>query len=705
MGSVRILDQADEAAPYLDDVIAATDAHKRELGFLPKAVYASAIDQGTIWIAVSNGSYRGHLFFTGVQPTLKIQQLFVSPGSRKRGVARALVEALVRYGVEAGYGSIRARVAEDLDANAAWARLGFEVGKAVPGGRTTGRTLLVRYRRLMPRGPQTNFFALCDQSRRQLKEIKALGLPVSGSECYTLDVNIWLDFLLARAQFGEMARELIRQASLRGLRLRITEALREEARRTSARRVHDPLLMVALEWPSLEVIEDESVEALVEDLRSLVFPDRSLDRRGAANDMSDLRHLALSIVSNATGFITRDRHLLRARAAVEALYRLRIVSPAELLEVQHEGLGTPRLGLDSQGAGVHLLPLSGVERRDAIAFIDSFVDGERPHQRLDPESEGRVCFIGRDLIGVVHWPAATCQSPHVELLIADSNSAGFEARRQAFDVLVGWLLLEVRPQQGLRRVLLRVDLETLEDFGLELQRMGFFRTARIGDCVRFLLGRPIDLRWSDIQDAVQQELGARSRWLGGPDGGPVLSLTTADGELALEQFDFETRFGLTRDTLEEKAAWYVPVRPEFRDELLPKPPQMAFLRQRDASLRVERVYFCSPVKPLPAAGDILLWYVSKDDMAIVGFARCTAATIVSVAEARSRFARLAVIRPDDAAKRGKVKCIAFDNYTPLPRPVSLAMLRRLGAYPKQGPVKVVRLPDTVELVDLLTIGY
>lgn len=705
MSETQILRSREETTPYLPDIVQAADANPKALGFLAHGVYRDAIERERIWVAVADGRFCGHLFFGGVTPVLKVKQLYVDLSYRRRGIARSFVEQLVIFAQENGYGSIRARVAEDLDANDAWERLGFTIGRVVQGGRTTGRQLLVRFRRVMPAGSQLNFLALCDRSNRDLGQIKALGLPVNRSECYTLDLNVWMDFLLDRHPFDSAARALIVQASRGLFRLRITDEFQREARRTAVDRDTDPLLRVALEWPTLPPQDASSIEQFIGELRPLVFPDRSIESRRAAQDQSDLRHLAISIRGGATGFVTRDRALLRAGDRIRETYGFQIVAPSDLIEEEPADVFvSPPLGM-GEGDGALLLEEISRQHLSARAFVERGA-AVRPgwHRRVDAESEGRVCLIDGRVIGVVHWVITTGKAPEVELIVAGAGELDEDGRRQAFDVLVGWLLLRVRPSVGMTRVLLRVDLETTQEFSRDLERAGFFPTERPGDFVRFVLGSPLSVEaWSDVSAVVERELGARSTWLGNAAEGPVLRFVTAEGQLELDRFAFETRFGLTAQTLAERSGWYVPITEPLRDELLPLPRQPALFRRRDASWRMERVYFRSPQKPWPEAGDIILFYVSGS-LGVVGFARCTASLATDVGEARERFGRQAVIEPEKAARDGRVHCIAFDNYAPLPRPIDVNRLRAMNAWPSQGPVSTVPLPAKASLVQVLSAG-
>lgn len=701
MTDITIRRRSRDTLPFLPDVIAATDANTSALGFFCAGVYREAIDEGRLWIVARSGRYSGHLFFGGVKPTLKIKQLFVTPGSRGQGLARRLIEALVGYAEESGYGSIRARVAEDLDANEAWARLGFEVVGVVRRGPTSNRKLLVRFRRVMPRGRQQHFLDLCDRRDKELQRVRALGLPINRTDCYTLDVNVWLDFVRGREPFADAARALVQQAATSQVRLRVTEEMLREATRTAAGRSPDPLLDFALSWPRLTGgAEPADVDALQAELRPLVFPRRALDGRRAAQDRSDLRHLALSILSDATGFVTREKALLRARDDLFERYDFAVVSPTDLIEPRHEFEPTTApIGLE--GRTLRLEDIDG--HRPAVRALIGRRFGGRPTRdpQLDAECAGVACLLDDEAVGVVHWPSSTARAPEAHLAMEGSGNLSVELRQQVFDVLIGWLLFHVRPTRGASRILLQVDLQTGEGFARELERAGFFPTSRPDDFVRFVLAAPGHVpTWKDIAPAVERELGARSKWLGGVDDGPVLRLQFEDGVYHFDRFAFETTFGPTADTVRGRPVWYIPIKRHLRDELLPLARQRALFRRRDAAWRAERVYFRSPKKPHPAPGDLLLFYVSKPTSAVVGLARCTASQVVDVEQARARFARQAVIDPSDAARGGHVHSIVFDNYLPLSTELKVGELRGLGVWPAQGILSVTRVPGGLEALGL-----
>lgn len=697
MHSTVIVRSEDKARRYWNDVIAATNEHRDALGFLPFAVYESALIAERLWIAAApGGEFLGHLLFGGQRPTLKIKQLFVAPAARRQGVARQLINELITFAERNGYGSIRARVAEDLEANAAWEHLGFDVERRERGGETTGRTLAIRFRRLQPVGSQLHFLSVCDGPSNRLDAVRALGLPVNRADCFTLDLNVWLDFVRKRDGF-DAARQLMRDAFHGRLRLWFTCEAQRELIRTSRDVDNDPLLRAAMEWPILSLGNDDGLDTLIEKLRATVFPLRSPQRRGAENDLSDLRHLAISIQEGARGFITRERALLRARDQILTEFGLEVLAPSDVID-ERELLRAPPLGL-SDGS----LKLREVvaERPAVRAFIAEAVErGSHRLQELDVDSRGHACFLKERLVGIIHW-RLNRRDAEVDLILEGADTLSDEARQRVFDILIGAALFDLRPANGVKRVILQTDLDTHSRFSADLERVGFFATSEMSRHVRFLLGPAITVPdWRAIAPIVEPEFKARSEWLGAGNV-QILRLQLPDGHISFDRFAFESHFGILAESLRDRRSWLVPIRQGLRDELLPLADQTALLRSNDASYRVERVYFRAPKRVPITRGDIILFYVSKPTKGIIGLARCTASSILDVDDAARRFGRLAVIKPEQAAQNGRVHCIAFDNYEHFPRPLGGSELKRLNCWPKHNMVSVAAVPLSVDLTDLL----
>lgn len=282
MAAFRIVKSENEGLQYLDAISKAVDANKATFAFVPPVLFKASLAAGRLWVLVENEAYAGHLMFYGPLPTLKVQQLFVMPEYRGHGLARLLVGDLVEHAELEGYGSICARVASDLPANAAWERLGFPIHRTVRGGQTTGRVINVRLRRIQPRGDQLHMFATLEGARERRFPV-ARGLPISRARWYALDMNVWLDLVHRRGAYHDAARKLLELAAQGRFRLRFTSEAVEEARRNSLERPEDQLLEVMRSWQALPDSDESKLAELVEELRGIVFPGRPLSGKHAAN--------------------------------------------------------------------------------------------------------------------------------------------------------------------------------------------------------------------------------------------------------------------------------------------------------------------------------------------------------------------------------------------------------------------------------------
>ena len=93
----RILKHPDQVKPYVAQVHQLADAHRRELAFLPKQVYAESAVRGNLWAAVDRHSdLRGYLLLGGEHPQRKVFHLCIHPDHRFSGVGRELVSELAK---------------------------------------------------------------------------------------------------------------------------------------------------------------------------------------------------------------------------------------------------------------------------------------------------------------------------------------------------------------------------------------------------------------------------------------------------------------------------------------------------------------------------------------------------------------------------------------------------------------------------------
>lgn len=695
---VRLIKEEEQGQEYLETIIETADRNKNEVGFLRGSVYEDALAAGRLWILVSESNYCGHVLFGGVLPTLQIKQLYVIDSMRNQGLARLLVNELVSYGEREGYASIRARVAVDLEANNAWERLGFQIIKVVSGGRTTGRMINCRYRRLNPQGRQTHMLTFLDDLVNSTSLI-ARGMPLNRPHWYTLDINVWLDFALKREPFYEAARVLLQEASRTRFRLRFTSEAMEEAKRSAAGRESDPLMAVAQTWQAVPDARPEELEELVERLRTLIFPDRATTGRRAQNNLSDLRHVALSIRAGAAGFITREKALLAQHDVIQRDFGLQILSPIDLFEFDDPN-PAPLTPL-REGVKVSLLR----DRWTSASQLVKELAARRVRLRpVDREDVGWVCSLVDRMVAVLYWSPSHRNDIEAFLAIDLLEEIDADSRQRTFDILAGLLVAEARSNVALHRILLRTDLDTRERHAQDLREAGFFDTADRDLFVRFVSGDPVALNdWEIAKSLVEQELGGESEWLGDRELGSVLRLRKDSLVTNFDRFTFETFFGLTALTFSGRRSYYLPIAELYANELLPRPRRPSMFQEHDASFRLERVYFRSPRFTAGLQrGDFLFFYVTKPIHALVGVARCTASEILDQQEAVERFRRLAVLDPARIGSR--VHCIAFDNYICFRRGIPKEWLERRNAKPGNQFVTLAPVPDSLNCLEILREG-
>jgi GNAT superfamily N-acetyltransferase/predicted nucleic acid-binding protein len=683
MATLRIVKSEGEGSRYIDRISEVVDANKDVFAFVPAVWFKASLAAGRLWILVDDGVYAGHLMFYGPLPTLKIQQLFVLPEHRGRRLARRLLDELIEHAEVEGYGSIRARVASDLPANSAWERLGFPIVRTVRGGQSTGRVINLRLRRIQPRGDQLHMFAMLEGTVERRLPI-ARGIPISRSRWYALDMNVWLDLVRRRGVFYVPARKLLDLAIKGRLRLRFTSEAVEEARRSSNENPEDQLLEVMKTWQALPGSDEAVLATLVDELRGIVFPGRLPSGRQAANEQSDLRHLAISIHQGANGFVTRDRDLLRRRTRILSRFGLEILMPTDLAEDDVQ-LAAPRT------AWVHDLKVDKVAHWSDVREYARGVIGDGARLREpDHDDEIWTCSLAGDLVGLCYWHTQTRGDVEAFLHVSDIQES--DARQRAFDVLLGLLVANSPSTSVFHRVVLRMDEDTASYFFGDLQRLGFLKTKEPDCFIRFVSGAPLDLGdWKLAKELVERETGSLSEWIAGGKRGPILQLKRDSEVVELDRFAIETCFGITTLTLGDRKAFYVPVKEVHSNELLPLSRRPSLFTSHDASFRVERVYFRSPrmaasIEP----GDLLFFYVSGEIGEVLGVARCTASEILDAKEATERYRRLAVLDPSVVGD--KVHCLAFDNYLPFKTPVTLAWLKAKGLEANNNFQTIARVP-------------
>jgi ribosomal protein S18 acetylase RimI-like enzyme len=302
------------------------DANRDALGFLPGAAYIQAAHHGDLFVAVDHrghsASYVGHILFGATYPRAKIFQVYVAPAGRRHGVGRLLAESLLQHLEEKHFLSVSARVASELQSNEFWSALSFEIVGTQAGGASRGRTINIRYRQL-----DTPALFGC---RRPVTGIPLTEPLPNLSTVFALDLNIFFDVIRHRPRHDHGAA--VMSAAFDGIvRLAVTEEFANELRRT-AMGVSDPLLEFALQLPTLPAPVLGLNQHLINELATLVFPERAGVGALTVQDRSDLAHLAIAAHHKVTGFVTAEDALVRAADTIEAKFGIRTVHVRDIAE-------------------------------------------------------------------------------------------------------------------------------------------------------------------------------------------------------------------------------------------------------------------------------------------------------------------------------------------------------------------------------------
>jgi hypothetical protein len=322
MSNTKILKNPQEVLTHLETIKAVTNANRNTLGFLSVGAYEDAIRNGKLWVAAdTNGNYLGHLMHGGKTPqALRIFQIYVGENSRGSSVASSLIKEITQHGENLSCLNLRADVANDLsDAVNFWQSQGFCALAPRRKKNETRREVLIFQKRL---------------STPSLLPVETLPLSITARpianapDSYVIDLNIFLT-LIKNQEDGALISEIMQAAFAGEFSLSVTPEFQEELKRAKKGNI-DPIFDLAEKTlPVLDKIDDAELNRLKEEIRAIVFPDRSQTRREAANDESDLRHLAYCIQNDKSGFLTQEKALLRARDNLHSKYGLTLYSPQD----------------------------------------------------------------------------------------------------------------------------------------------------------------------------------------------------------------------------------------------------------------------------------------------------------------------------------------------------------------------------------------
>ena len=708
-----ILDAPADVIGYVDQVRCRADANRDALGFLSATAYEEAAMKGCLWVAATGAArkLRAYLFFGVRFPRLRVYQVYVCPEFRSSGTARTLIEKLKRYGEDHDYLTISARVASELPANRFWQGLGFSVIGRDPGGKK-GRTIN-RYSFAL------NVPSLFGQGQsvaggtKQQLHVR----PVLETRSYVLDLNVLFDAVRDRDE-GE-AIHILSMSFDSDMRLAVTAEFARELERHT-RQSADPVLKLARALPTLPEPGHEVLNPLVEGLRRELFPTGPLKTgRRAANDASDLIHLASCIHHSVYGFITRDGRILQRAEELHEKYNLRVISPADLCEPLE----------DMSARQEPMTAIVGQEEIEIAAFdesdranVERFLAGAgtppsdisaclAPGTSLFPTAIA-VMRTGQRIVGIGSWAArrGTGRESDARLYVDEDS--------QCVDRVVDHLLEHSinRGSYGqLARLHLKIGPGQVKLREVAIKR-GFcppdFRSGFMSEALSkvSIKGVVTDSNWrpfrNSFREATRLQLPSElPRYEELVNTGVVLNAENAVPPLTVSLFDFETLISPGGVICRGRAGAMVPVQERYARQLLSlAEDQRSFLAEREAVLRLERAYFLAAGRHrLLPRGTLVVFYASRKRREAVAMARVTFSGTLTKRQAVVNLGRQGVLTEEEIEQRSnqrdEIGAFAFDNLVVFPNQILYEDLKTLGCIGGANLVSAQALPyDKLRLI-------
>ncbi|MCK5374100.1 MAG: GNAT family N-acetyltransferase [Alphaproteobacteria bacterium] len=690
MVPVQILKNSQDVFPFLEMIKTATDANREALGFNPVGVYEDSIKKGKLWVATdSHGNYLGHIMLGGKPPQiLRIFQIYIGNNHRGLGVASLLIKEVIEHGESLFCLNLRADVANDLtNAVKFWQSQGFCALAPRRKKNTSGREILIFQKRL---------------STPSLLPLEDLPLnitakpTINGWDSYVIDLNIFLT-LLENRENGELISEIIQAAIAGEFSLFVTPEFQEELKRNKKEK-SDPIFDLAEKaLPVLDKVDDAELGKLKEDIRQIVFPDRSQTRKNAANDESDLRHLAYCIQNSKSGFITEEKTLLRAKEALYNRYGLFVYSPQDF-RIEHFGNIAPStldVPLSNEEGSVQILD------KKTSAQLRSFLerlgnDFKEVSKAISKDSirgvrDRKIVTDGQDIHAI--YVAQTKGTKHNVLEgFFVSNGEQFSNREVVFQHMLECFM---RLSQTIKAFSIVFYIRK-EDFDFEkicIER-GFERTdSTIHGMVTLMkISCPslvTKANWQEFRETFAKNTDIQlPRFI--PNvrkntyGTFIIQAAKGGCDYEADLFQLETLISPSLILLPKRTGVILPIAPVYAENLLIRADdRLPFSLSEEALLRIEKAYYRNPTHTkIFSVGMPIAFYESGSGRGVVGCARITSAEVVSCKNALKIYKKYGVLSAGELAKyankKGKVQVIIFDNFKTFPYPVPMKFLQKLG---------------------------
>ena len=652
----------------------------KTLGFFPKGAFRDYAARGHIRAYVRGEDIGGYLAFRIHHLTVVIVHLCVADGSRKRGIAKALVDDLCERSPE--YAGIRANCRVDFPANAVWPKLGFVARGEKPGRSTRNPTRLRIW-------------------------MRDLGLPdlfstaPSDRVVAALDTNVLLDLHGdATDRHRRESKALLADWLDDSIECVLTAEASADISRNSVPDERQALFEFA---STFRLLPDHESPFAQERLTALTI---AIGAGESPQDRSDRRQLVFSAVGGAQYFVTRDEGILDFADKINDTLGIVALRPCDLIARTHADLVAqsfaPRRLL---GSTLTTRPFRANEIDDLAQTFQAFTCREK-----------KGLFVGVLRNSLAHsdrstgWLITDGNERPLGLLVMDTaeNETRIRLLRTTAgavaDVLARhlvWLAVQTARRAG-HRIARLLDPHIPSAANAVLGVVGF-RPAREGMVKVNGIGVRTAPALADHLLALRS-LYRSDSWI--RDTTRVLA---QDPALIPPQFAFQyERVTWPAKLLDTTLpSFIVPIRPEWAAHLFHEKlaEQGLFGVDPRLMLRLDNVYYRSAVPRCIEAPARVLWYVTASkESPDTG---CIAATSLvedvvhgPAAELFARFKRYGVFERKDVLglamgkPNGTVQAFRFGYTEPFDTPVELSQIRHLALQTGMGNL-VFRSPSRV----------
>jgi L-amino acid N-acyltransferase YncA len=698
---LRVEKRPEVIGRLLPEIIAIANLEREALGFLAEGAYRDAVARRHVYLMVQDGAsglvVAGFILFGGVYPNARVQQIGVRPDFRRAKVGSRLVASLVSELEKQSYLTLTAKIASNLsNALGFYRKNGFEQVATRRGGSARNREILVHVRHL----DTPNLFSVHSPADTLNISIRnKIDAPL-----YAFDLNVLFDLVRVRERH-QFAAELFGAALDHRVRLVVSGEFVEELRRTSANANRDPILQMALRLPQLPKVSALILDKLADEIHEIVFIGTQNKGAGSAQARSDCRHLAHASISRAAAFITSDNAILESQEKLLKKFGIDVAGIDDLLEIlpsdaMPEGAGRTVIG-DYE---IVPLDLALVERefekeRVPTSMLDRYraADGDRV--------TGRSIYKANELLafGCLYAPS---RQDHYNLLIyvqpailepeALADYLISDLVRAASRDAPATLLLDLFPGQVAVRKVARAR--------------GFRQLPGAHEMAKVAIGRPLTpSRWRKLTDQLRRRMGVT---VSHDEASGVFRFSDQSGvPIETSSAQLEEMLGPTLIAMPGRSGVIVPIARRYADQLLDTAPQqkLGFVKSKRATLLNRRGYVNSPraAKNMTPGAPIFFYESARSQGrgAIVAVARVVDSVLVQKEMVGENDRNMLVVDElESFSVTEQVLLTIFDSLMPIPTPVPLNILRRLGAVGRSNLISATPVTDE-NVTKILDIGW